>query len=64
MTAHDPASGTSPLAAARRPAAVKIGSSLLVDASTGHVNRAWLEVSLAGDLAQLRKRDQEILVVS
>jgi glutamate 5-kinase len=50
------------LAAARR-VVVKIGSSLLVDAANGRLNRAWLE-SLAADIADARGRGQEILIVS
>ena len=41
--------GGSRLAAARR-VVVKVGSALLVEKSTGSINRAWLE-SLAGDVA-------------
>jgi glutamate 5-kinase len=50
------------LAAARR-VVFKIGSSLLVDAANGRLNRAWLE-SLAADIADARGRGQEILIVS
>ena len=46
------AAGGSRLAAARR-VVVKVGSALLVEQSTGSVNRAWLE-SLAEDIAALR----------
>lgn len=42
---------------------VKIGSSLLVDSSTGSLNRAWLE-SMADELARLHARGQQVLVVS
>jgi len=42
---------------------LKIGSSLLVDRSTGKLNRAWLE-SVADELARLQKRGQQVLVVS
>src|SRR5450432_2940019 len=42
---------------------VKVGSSLLVDAEKGRLNRAWLE-SLAADVATLRKRGQEVILVS
>ena len=42
---------------------VKVGSALLVDADKGRLNRAWLE-SFAADVAALRKRGQEIIVVS
>ena len=42
---------------------VKVGSALLVDAEKGRLNRAWLE-SFAADVAALRKRGQEIILVS
>ena len=42
---------------------VKIGSALLVDQATGRLNRSWLE-ALAEDVARLRKRNQEVLIVS
>jgi glutamate 5-kinase len=42
---------------------VKIGSSLLVDETSGHVRRTWLD-SLCADLAACRARGQEVLVVS
>jgi glutamate 5-kinase len=50
------------LAASRR-LIVKIGSALLVDDATGHLRRAWLD-ALADDIALLRQRGQEVLVVS
>jgi len=53
---------TSPLAAAKR-VVVKIGSALLVDAETGRLKRAWLE-ALADDVASLRKREQQVVIVS
>jgi glutamate 5-kinase len=56
------AAGESRLAAARR-VVVKVGSALLVEGSTGRVNRAWLE-SLAEDIAALRGRGQEVVLVS
>jgi glutamate 5-kinase len=56
------AAGSSRLAAARR-VVVKVGSALLVDKSTGNVNRGWLE-SLAEDIAALRARGQEVVLVS
>src|SRR5262245_28171820 len=46
-----------------RRVVVKVGSALLVDAASGRLNRAWLE-TLAEDLARLRRRGQEVLVVS
>ena len=42
---------------------VKIGSALLVDARQGCVNRHWLE-TLAADVARLRRRGQEVILVS
>ena len=42
---------------------VKVGSALLVDAASGRLNRAWLE-TLVDDLAQMRKRGQEVILVS
>ncbi|MSO93162.1 MAG: glutamate 5-kinase [Rhodospirillales bacterium] len=52
----------SPLAAGRR-VVVKIGSALLVDPDRGTVYRRWLE-SLAADVAAMRKRGQEVVIVS
>jgi glutamate 5-kinase len=54
--------GGSRLARARR-VVIKIGSALLVERASGRVNRAWLE-SLAEDVARLRKRGQEVVIVS
>lgn len=51
-----------PLLQARR-IVVKVGSSLLVERSTGQVNRAWL-ATLAQDIKQLRDAGQEVLLVS
>ena len=42
---------------------VKVGSALLVDADKGRLNRAWLE-TFAADVASIRKRGQEVIVVS
>ncbi len=42
---------------------VKVGSAVLVDADKGRLNRAWLE-SFAADVAQLRERGQEVILVS
>ncbi len=50
------------LSQARR-VVVKVGSALLVDPASGRVNRAWLE-SLAADVARLRSRGQEVVLVS
>jgi glutamate 5-kinase len=46
-----------------RRVVVKIGSALLVDAATGELNRTLLE-TLVADLAGLRARGQDVLVVS
>jgi glutamate 5-kinase len=56
------AAGEVRLATARR-VVVKVGSALLVEKSTGRVNHAWLE-SLADDVAALRRRGQEVVLVS
>ncbi|MGE5476476.1 MAG: glutamate 5-kinase [Bacteroidales bacterium] len=53
---------TSPIADARR-LIVKIGSSLLVDDSSGQIRREWLE-SLCDDVARARARGQEVVLVS
>jgi glutamate 5-kinase len=50
------------LGAARR-VVVKVGSSLIVDAAAGRLEDRWL-ATLAADLAALRARGQEVLVVS
>jgi len=42
---------------------VKVGSSLLVDASAGGLKRDWLD-ALAADLAELHKGNRDVLVVS
>jgi glutamate 5-kinase len=62
MSAPAAARGGARLAKARR-VVVKIGSALLVEKSTGRVNRAWLE-TLAADVAKLRARGQEVVIVS
>ncbi len=46
-----------------RRVVVKVGSALLVDQSTGRLNRTWLE-ALAEDVARLRRRNQEVILVS
>lgn len=61
-TGKDMHSASSPLAQARR-VVVKVGSALLVKAATGQLNKAWLE-ALATDIAQLRARGQDVLLVS
>jgi glutamate 5-kinase len=42
---------------------IKIGSSLLVERDTGRLHRRWLE-SLAGEVARLRSRGQQVILVS
>jgi glutamate 5-kinase len=42
---------------------VKVGSALLVDQNTGHLNREWLE-TLIEDLLRLRERNQQVILVS
>ena len=46
-----------------RRVVIKIGSALLVDAASGRLDRGWL-AALAGDVARLRARGQEVLIVS
>ncbi|OHC74671.1 MAG: glutamate 5-kinase [Rhodospirillales bacterium RIFCSPLOWO2_12_FULL_58_28] len=53
---------TDRLAKAKR-IVVKIGSALLVDEARGAVHRSWLE-ALADDIARLRGRGQEVIIVS
>jgi glutamate 5-kinase len=50
------------LSRARR-VVVKVGSALLVEAAAGRVNRVWLD-TLAADVAVLRARGQEVILVS
>jgi len=42
---------------------VKVGSTLLVDSTTGALKRDWL-ASLAADIAELKKEKKELIVVS
>lgn len=42
---------------------IKIGSSLLVDSSTGQIRREWL-TALSEDIAKMRSHGQEVLIVS
>ncbi|WP_428375612.1 glutamate 5-kinase [Lichenicoccus sp.] len=67
MTAERPAPGIAPenspnLAQARR-LVVKIGSALLVDPAAAAPRQAWLD-SVAADIATLRRRGIEVIVVS
>ena len=64
MTTSPPQSSATaqPLQQARR-VVIKVGSALLADAGTGTVKRDWLQ-TLAADIADLRQRGQEVLLVS
>ncbi|MFV0472971.1 MAG: glutamate 5-kinase [Pikeienuella sp.] len=55
--------GTSPSLATARRVVVKIGSALLVDAATGALRAEWL-AGLAADVADIRARGAEALIVS
>ncbi len=57
-----PAINISPLKDANR-IVVKIGSALLVDEITGYIRHKWLN-ALADDVANLKQRGKEILIVS
>ncbi len=57
-----PGAPSSPLAGARR-LVVKVGSALLVEEAGGEIRSAWLD-ALAGDIAGLRGRGKEVLIVS
>src|SRR5829696_6429566 len=56
-------SAKAPSLADFRRIVVKVGSSLLVDASAGRLQHAWLE-ALAEDIAALHQRGRDLLVVS
>jgi glutamate 5-kinase len=62
MTPNADKPSPNPLQAARR-VVVKVGSTLLVDARTGRLNRSWLE-TLVEDILRMRKRGQQIVLVS
>ncbi|HEX5649378.1 MAG TPA: glutamate 5-kinase [Steroidobacteraceae bacterium] len=62
MSGSSPSRAGSRLARARR-VVVKVGSALLVERATGQLSRAWLE-TLAADVAMLRGRGQEVVLVS
>ena len=53
----------SPSLAKAKRIVVKIGSALLVDEASGALKHDWLE-ALADDLAQLKGRGTEVIVVS
>lgn len=57
-----PSVGMEPLTSAGR-VVVKIGSSLLIDKSTGALNRDWLN-SLTGELADMMRNGQQVMLVS
>ena len=63
MTAPAAATGSTPRLADARRVIVKIGSALLVDDATGAVRRDWLD-RLADDVAALRARGQEVVIVT
>src|ERR687897_1824633 len=56
-------SAKAPSLADFRRIVVKVGSSLLVDASAGRLQHVWLE-ALAADIAALHKEGRDVLVVS
>jgi glutamate 5-kinase len=60
VSTRDPA--LSPLITARR-IVVKVGSALLVDPDSGQLRREWL-TGLVEDLMRLRKRGQQVMLVS
>jgi len=62
MTPRERKATVAPLMHAKR-VVVKVGSALLVDDESGRLNRAWLD-ALAADVARLRGRNQEVLLVS
>ncbi|HEU4604050.1 MAG TPA: glutamate 5-kinase [Steroidobacteraceae bacterium] len=62
MTAQQSTPAAKPLLEARR-VVIKVGSALLVESATGRLNRTWLE-TLASDISRLRRRGQEVLLVS
>jgi glutamate 5-kinase len=62
QTTVSSSSSSSPLTQARR-VVIKVGSSLLVERSSGQVHRQWLN-TLASDIKALRERGQEVLLVS
>jgi len=62
MSSHSSQPQGNRIATARR-IVVKIGSALLVDRATGRLDAPWFD-ALVADIARLRKRGQEVLVVS
>jgi glutamate 5-kinase len=63
MTIESKMTGAQPKLADAKRVVVKIGSSLLVDDESGHLNRSWLE-SLADEIVRMRDRGQQIIIVS
>ncbi len=61
--ADSAAPGTGPRFGAAKRIVVKIGSALLVDAEAAAPRTAWLD-GVAADIAMLRARDVEVIVVS
>jgi glutamate 5-kinase len=62
MSLHERKVPATPLTQARR-VVIKVGSALLVEASSGLLNRIWIE-TLAADIAGLRAQGREVLLVS
>jgi glutamate 5-kinase len=62
MTINDRKNAARRLTDAKR-VIIKVGSSLLVDGEKGRLSRHWLE-SLVADVARLRKRGQDVILVS
>lgn len=62
MSLRERKTSATPLLQARR-VVIKVGSALLVESASGRLNRGWLE-TLAADVADMRKRNQEVLLVS
>jgi glutamate 5-kinase len=62
MSTEQRQAGVNRIAAARR-IVVKIGSALLVDRASGQLDAPWFD-ALVADLARLRRRGQDVLVVS
>ncbi len=63
MTAQSQCAGVKPRLVDAARVVIKIGSSLLVDDESGHLNRPWLD-SLADEISGLRDRGQQVLIVS
>ncbi len=63
MTGETPSPGAAPSLAQARRIVVKIGSALLVDPAAAAPRQAWLD-SVASDIAALRGRGIEVVVVS